>query len=183
MHAHTDMTLVISGNLDVDLAVQILSVVANEATDVDLSFDDNVLSFEESYRLVWYEDLVAVAISLAKLCEGKVNFEMSGTIDTSESAGEYMDYNIEFKENILWTQCSCWYLRYWGTEDWENYEEFCEEFDESDDISNGRHTYTKEFFEELGKHEEWFTTNGLGCDFEFWLDGVHMDPLQQVCYK
>ena len=184
MHAHTDLKFCFANDVDLELVGQVYDTVADAAYDADVGFQDNVLSFAESYRLVWYEDLLEVAKTLARLCKGKTGFVMSGTIDTSESAGEYMDYRFEFKDDVLWTQSSCWYFVYYGTDAWDdNYEEFCKEFDKPEDIDQNQHTYSEEFFENLKGEAEWYSTNGLGCDLEIWLDGVHMDKPQEIAYE
>ena len=184
MHAHTDLEFrFANNNVDLDLVYQVYDIFASVVTDVDVGFHDFVLSFEESYRLVWFEDLVDVAKMLARVCKGKVGFTMSGTIDTSESAGEYMDYQIEFKDDVLYAQNSGWYLMYYGTDAWDDdYDEFCEEFDKPDDIDKDIHTYSEEFFNALKDNEEWYTTNGFGCDLEIWLDGIHMGEPTVIAY-
>ena len=184
MHAHTSLTLSFSDDLELDLAGQVREVVENAANDVNVYFEsDGSLNFEESYALVWYEDIVDVAKVLAGLCKGKTGFVIDGTVDTSESAGEYMDFYISFKDDVLSCESSPWYLCYNGTDCWDDdYDTFCEEFDRPEDVENGVHTYSEEFFNALKTNDEWYTTNGFGCDLEIWLDGVHMDEPIQVEY-
>ena len=38
------------------------------------------------------------------------------------------------------------------------------------------------FFNELKDNEEWYTTNGFGCDLEIWLDGIHMGEPTVIAY-
>ena len=108
---------------------------------------------------------------------------MRGTIDVSESNGEYMDYVIDFRDDTLYSSNSVWYLNYCGTDMWDGYEEFCEVFDKKEDIASGKHTYSEEFFNALKRNFEWYSTSGFGRKHEIWLDGVHMGKPKVVDYE
>ena len=184
MHAFTNMILTFPKAIDSELHEAVYDTIAGMASDVDLDCTDNSIEFEESYRLVWLEDLVDAARKLSRLCKGKTSFTMSGTIDTSESAGEYMDYRIEFKEDMLKVRNSPWYLVYWGTNDWnDSYEDFCEQFDKEEDVGAEKHTYSEEFFKKLRVAGEWYSTNGFGGKMEIWLDGIHLGEFHEVPYN
>ena len=57
-----------------------------------------------------------------------VNFEMSGLIDTSLSAGELMDFKFVFENGVLLEQHSDWYIED-NMDQWDTFEEFDESFD------------------------------------------------------
>ena len=181
MHAHTNMNFVFSGDVDAELKSSVHQLLVNKVDDDDVYENDDSFMFEESYRLVWYEDLVAFAEEVAALCHDKVGFVMDGVIDTSESAGEYMDYHIEFADNKLMAQCSPWYLFHNGTQDWDdNYEEFCECTDTEEDMKNGTHRLSEEDFEKLKEIDEWCSPSG--CDFEVWLEVPLLEP-EEIPYN
>ena len=183
MHAHTNMEMTFSKGIDNELRQSIQDTIAEAANDVDVECHADGLEYDESYRLVWLEDIVEVACKLARMCKGKTSFSMRGTIDVSESNGEYMDYVIDFRDDTLYSSNSVWYLNYCGTDMWDGYEEFCEVFDKKEDIASGKHTYSEEFFNALKRNFEWYSTSGFGRKHEIWLDGVHMGKPKVVDYE
>ena len=74
-------------------------------------------------------------------------FEMNGVIDTSESAGELMDFNFVYDSEKLVRKSSDWYIET-CIEDYESYEEFIDDWeDEAGEL-------TKEQFEEFREENE-----------------------------
>ena len=75
-------------------------------------FDDELedkqkLIFEETYELVWLEDIIDAFNEIAETVP-KLNFVVSGYIDCSENSGEFMDFGIIYKNVKLTTYYSDW---------------------------------------------------------------------------
>ena len=64
---------------------------------------------EETNKVVWLEDIIEMAKDAAKAANGIAPFTIAGTIDDSEGCGQYMDFQIEHKDNTLTVQSSDWY--------------------------------------------------------------------------
>ena len=121
MHAHTDYTIQIHGD---DAAVQAIGAVLT-ATITDVEFDvEPTTIIEETYDCVFEDEVVALAQAMAKAAP-QASFVMTGIIDTSESAGEYMDFRIELAGGKLTAAFSDWYLSDWMG-NFEDYEDFCD---------------------------------------------------------
>ena len=180
MKARTSFIMKISDTISSEDEKQICAVISDAASDVkDINISDNEISYEESYELAWVEEIVNVAAKIAKLCKGKTGFEISGRVDCSLTSGEYMDYKIVFKNDKLYAQNTCWYGEHCGTEEWDEYEDFCEAFDCQEDVENDEHTYSEEFFEELDELDDvWYSS-----DEEIWLDKVPMGEPVEVNYE
>ena len=107
---------------------------------------------EHTETVVLLEDITELAKKLAKTAP-LASFVIKGIIDTSSSAGEYMNFIITYKQGLLEEHSSDWY-RYAYLEDLD-YEEFCEQFEDE---------YSEEEFEDMQADEyEWFiveTTKG-----------------------
>ena len=67
------------------------------------------ITIEETNQVVWLDDIVEMAKDAAKAANGITSFTIGGTIDDSESCGQYMDFLIEYKDNALTVQSSDWY--------------------------------------------------------------------------
>lgn len=87
-----------------------------------------------TYRVVWLEDIVDLCARMAKSalnCE----FSVSGTVDCSETSGEFMDFSISYQNRMLTVSSSEWYYEVWLGE-FESYSEYLDEYgDDSDCIS------------------------------------------------
>ena len=95
-------------------------------------------------------------------------FTMKGCIDTSELAGEYMDFVIEYKNNKLISKSSCWYVQMFA-EDFDEYEDFAESYADE----NGEPRFTEEQFEMFKEGEYFLLDSGDGdCVAEVPLDYV-----------
>lgn len=108
MHAHTDCKLeCISGSAE-DL--KNMRDIFKEKCEENgyIEEDDKSIYSKECYGPVWYKDYCELAREMALKCKG-ASFKMSGIVDTSESAGECMDFEIIFDGEKLIKKCSCWY--------------------------------------------------------------------------
>lgn len=121
MHAHTSYNISINGS---DAAIAAIGAVLTAAI-TDEEFDVGAtIHIEETYDCVFDDDVIELAKAMAKAAPDAA-FVMDGVIDTSESAGEYMDFRIELMGGKLTAAFSDWYL-----EDcmdcFEDYEDFCD---------------------------------------------------------
>ena len=149
MHAHSDYKIEIYG-ADEEVAA-VAEVLANAfEKDAFFRFDkadfirDGILNVEETYAVVFLEDITALALEMAKVAMAST-FTIEGVIDTSESAGEYMNFLICYTEGELEEKSSCWYMYPDGDLEDMTYEEYCEDY--GDD-------YSEEDFEKMKKG--WF---------------------------
>lgn len=99
-----------------------------EALDDDSIIGMDHIEIEETYEVVWVESIAAMAEKAVKAAPKLKSLTISGTVDTSESAGEYMDFLIKYADKKLTVQSSCWYLAFYA-DDFEDYENFCEVYD------------------------------------------------------
>lgn len=143
MHGHTSFEIKIDGNDDNVKAIN--DVIKDTITDE--RFDEgSEIEIEETYECVDLEEITDMAIKMAKSA-ADASFEMSGIIDTSESAGELMDFNFVYEAEKLVRKSSDWYIET-CIEDYESYDEFIDEWeDEAGDLS-------EEQFEELRDENE-----------------------------
>lgn len=106
--------------------------------------EENEVAVNEERKYVWVEDISnQLAVEMVKAASD-VEFVIQGTVDTSEQAGEYMDFIIEYKNQKLTERSSCWYV-----ENIEGIEDF---FEESDDWDEKEIEDNFERFMELGKY-------------------------------
>ena len=119
MHGHTSFEIRIEGNDDNVKAVNhvIKEIVTDERFD-----EGREIEIEETYKCVDLEEITDMAIKMAQ-CAPNASFEMNGVIDTSESAGELMDFNFVYDSEKLVRKSSDWYIET-CIEDYESYEEF-----------------------------------------------------------
>lgn len=83
-------------------------VLAEQLWNDDLTGED-FITIEETNQVVWLDDIVEMAKDAAKAANGINSFTIGGTIDDSESCGQYMNFLIEYKDNTLTVQSSDWY--------------------------------------------------------------------------
>lgn len=88
--------------------VKATEVLADQLLEDDLIGKD-FITIEETNQVVWLDDIVEMAKDAAKAANGINSFTIGGTIDDSESCGQYMDFLIEYKDNALTVQSSDWY--------------------------------------------------------------------------
>lgn len=108
MHAYTDCKLeyLFGSEEDAKTMVSMFKEKCEENGCVEEG--EQYVYVEECYGPVWYDDYCALAKEIALKCKG-ASFKMYGTVDTSESAGECMDFEITFDGKKLIKKNSCWY--------------------------------------------------------------------------
>ena len=144
MHAHADFNITIlkATKDEQDKIAGWVGELDFENSEVSMG-EDNI-SVNESYDVVFLDDVLNLAEELADLCPGS-SFIIKGCTDTSESAGEYMDFEVSYENEVITIKWSDWYLIVYPN-DYENFEEFSEAY-------GGR--YDKKMFEEL-KNGGWY---------------------------
>lgn len=143
MHGHTSFEIKIDGNDDNVKAIN--DVIKGTITDE--RFDEgSEIEIEETYKCVDLEEITGMAIKMTKSA-ADASFEINGVIDTSESAGELMDFSFVYDAEKLVRKSSDWYIET-CIEDYESYDEFIDEWeDEAGDLS-------EEEFEDLRDENE-----------------------------
>lgn len=125
MHACTDYSIHLTGKKkDITTATSVLA----EAFDDNGMIGKRDISLKDSYKIVMVEDITELAVKIAKAAPN-ISFSIDGTVDASESAGEYMDFRFSFADGNLTRQTSCWYLTI-AAEEYDSYEEFCEVYED-----------------------------------------------------
>ena len=116
MHASSNFVVLLQGKReDRNIALKYLQQFSEDGFE-----DDKKLIFEETYEIVWLDDIIdAFAKIVAKA--PNLNFAVSGYVDCSENSGEFMDFGIICKEGVMTVYSS----------DWEGYDDV--EFDENGD--------------------------------------------------
>ena len=154
MHAHSDYTIKLVGTEhDRKKAAAILGELLQENFDEAGFIETGVAEIEETYEVVFFEDIVDMAERIAGAA-ANAELTINGTVDTSESAGEYMDFDISYKDGLMTTRSSDWYL-YPDDVEGMTYEEYLAEYDSS---------CTKEDFELIEKIKEAIReTTKIGC--------------------
>ena len=109
-----------------------------------------------------------LAIELAQALSD-IDFVIEGHIDTSESAGEYMDFLIEYQNRTLISKSSSWYIQAYLC-DFDNYNEFAQAYCDK----KGKPKLTQEQFESF-KYDDVYILNSGSGDFvrEVPLDTVY----------
>ena len=64
---------------------------------------------EECYACVWLDDIEELAVRMVRLASD-ASFRLKGVVDSSESAGELMNFIIEYSNDKLTSRSSCWYI-------------------------------------------------------------------------
>ena len=146
MHAHSSYLIRVSGTKkEIDSISQVLSESFSDETIVipepvanttDYSL---VVGINETYQVVLLENITEMAEKMAEAAKGSF-FSIDGTIDTSESAGEYMDFSITYESKTIEVRSSAWYCIIGEN---TTYEEFCEWYDDEED----GHKFSLEEFE------------------------------------
>lgn len=148
MHAYSTYTIKLDGSTeDIKKATAVLAV----AFDDDSMVGQNPVEIEETCQIVWVHDVVRLAELMVKNAPDISFFIISGIVDTSESAGEYMNFVIKYENGSLTVQSSCWYLILYADE-FDDYDEFCEVYD----------GYSEDEFEELRKCTHYVLDSGSG---------------------
>ena len=110
---------------------------------------------------VWIEDIEKLAAELA-ICAPTIKFSISGHIDdTSDNAGDEMDFKISYSNNKLISQKTDWY-QYIHMDDFEDYYEFGDRFLGAD----GKPRYSQDDYEGFRQcADEWYVLDGGKGEF------------------
>ena len=140
--------------------------------EYDLNDVVEEIEVEEEYSLVWLENITNdLAVNMAKTAP-ELKFTIEGVVDTSESAGEYMDFSIAYSDGEIIEKSSCWYVMLY-MDDYEDYEEFCEEYCDDDEEP----LYSEEEFEKFQEEMDWFILeSGDGAI----VDTVPLDNVRKI---
>ena len=125
MNAFSNYTIELVGT---DEAIKKATAVLARAFDDESMCGKNRIEIEETYQFVWVEDVAKLAELMVKNAPTISGFTISGTVDTSESSGEYMDFIIKYENESLSVQSSCWYLIF-DADEFDDYDEFCEVYE------------------------------------------------------
>ena len=141
MHAYSTYKISFYGeNEDIK---KVLPIIEQKLGYKAVGIPDEI-DVEEEHNLVWVERITEdLALTMAKSAPA-LTFTIDGTVDTSESAGEYMNFSISYTEGKITESTSCWFVELYMT-DFEGYEEFCDEFCNED----GNPLYSEEEFEQF----------------------------------
>lgn len=150
MGTNTSMTVEIFGSEQEisNIADVMQSAFSEERSYVKIDKNEMVntgllqIKFTYKFRLV--EHITDLAEKMAQAARGSI-FTLSGVIDDSESAGEYMNYKISYGDGEIEERSSNWYMYPAGMLDEMTYEEFCENYGDE---------YTKDDFEKM--QQGWF---------------------------
>ena len=123
MDAFTTYKIVINGDSEEIKAIG--EFLRDKISDVEFEIG-NEMEIIETSEVVFPEEVSDLAIEMAEKFD--VSFEMSGLIDTSLSAGEYMAFKFVYKDGTLWEQHSDWYIED-NMDQWESFEEFSDSFE------------------------------------------------------
>lgn len=148
MHAYSNYTIILVGAEDeIKKATAVLAVAFHDESLTGKDF----IEIEETYQFVWVQDVVKLAELMVKNSPNLSSLTISGTVDTSESAGEYMDFLIEYENGTLSVQSSCWYVIL-NAEEFADYEEFSEFYE----------GYSEEEYEKLRQGPHYILDSGDG---------------------
>ena len=144
MHGHSNYRITINGTEDEKVAIaEILGKAFERGEFFKLNKDDviqdGIINVREPYDVVFLEDITNMALEMARAAIGS-SFTIKGVIDTSESAGEYMDFVISYSGGELEEKSSWWYMYPDSCLEDMSYEEYCEDYGED---------YSEEDFEKM----------------------------------
>lgn len=118
MHASSNFIILLKGTTSArNKAVKFLE---KQIEDIDTE-DNQLITVEETYEVVWIEDLVDMFKKLAKKIP-QVEFVVSGYVDCSENSGEFMDFGMIYEDDML-TICNSDWLGYDNEDDDNNRED------------------------------------------------------------
>lgn len=124
------------------------SALKETIKDVEYVVDEHI-EIDRTSDCVFEDEICELAKVMAKKA-AKASFVMEGVIDTSSTAGEYMDFCIKFDGKTLSASFSDWYLEDWMGK-FDSYESFCDEFCETDCV------FTEDDYSRFKEHEFLFT--------------------------
>ena len=137
---------------------------------------EEFFEIEDCYACVWLEDIQVLAAKMARLAPN-ASFDLDGVVDSSESAGEYMDFSITYASGKLTSSSSAWYLHSgngYFLDCYPNYEEFNEEFwNEDKDCP----LYTEE---EYTKFRTWYELFFIGDGYKTITSSVPLEFTEEI---
>lgn len=133
---------------DIDVAKEaVLGILG----DYCLETAEDKIEVQEEYELVWVEVIAnELAVPLAEEAPN-LEFVISGVVDTSESAGEYMDFLIEYRNRKMTVRTSDWYRRVCA-DFYNSYEAFCADFHDKE----GTALCTEVQYQKFRKDRLWY---------------------------
>lgn len=167
MHAHTIYTININGSSE---AIKKIGQVLHD-TIKDVEFEvSNSFEINHTYDCVFEDEIEDLVESMAKAAPDTI-FTVEGTIDTSETAGEYKDFRFELNNGKLTGQFSDWYVEDY-MENFEDYEDFIQ-FSDFEDITE----------EEYNKFKTWEWLYTLETDNgNIYSDNVPLGELFEISF-
>jgi NAD-dependent DNA ligase len=124
--------------------------IIKEKLPYDEIEEDEEIVVSRTSELIYCEDIAKqLALPMMKAAP-TLKFSINGVTDTSESAGEYQDFRIEYANSKLNVFYSSWYISMFAANYFDDYEEFCEEYCDE----NEKPLYTEAQFEKFAE-EEW----------------------------
>lgn len=144
----------------------------DEMDENDPAVTEEQIEIRETYDCVWIEDIEKLAIDIATAVPA-VQFSVKGHIeDTSDDAGDEMDFHVFYQEGKLFLQTTDWYL-YIHMVDFPDYASFSAKV--CDLYGNPR--YSEEDYEGFRAcADEWYILDsGQG---EFSTDAPLRDPVR-----
>lgn len=140
--------------------IQKAFAVIKEKLPYDEIKEDKKIVVRNTSTLIYCEDIAKLLAVPMIEAAPDLNFTIDGCTDTSESAGEYQDFRIEYINTKLNVLSSFWYIPMFA-ENYFEYEDFCEEYCDDD----GEPLYTEAQYEKFLK-EEWSLVEVNLFDFD-----------------
>ena len=133
----------------------------DEVDEDDISVFEEEIEIWQTHDCVWIEDLEDLAIDIATTVPA-IYFSIKGHIeDTSDNAGDEMDFRIYYQEGKLFSQTTDWYW-YLHMDDFPDYASFCVKV--CDLYGNPR--YSEEDYEGFRAcADEWYVLDGGQGEF------------------
>ena len=148
MHAYSTYTIKFDGKAD---NIKKVLPIINEKLKYNIIDVVEKIEVKEEHSLVWLENITNdLALNIAK-ASPELKFTIEGVVDTSESAGEYMNFVISYDDGEITEKSSCWYVMMF-MDNFDEYEEFCEAYYDDD----GEPLYSEEEFEKFKENMYWF---------------------------
>lgn len=147
MNAYSRFTILLTGtDEEIQKGSEVISELISEVSG-KYSFEGGKrIEIEENYDYVYTEDIAELAKEIVK-ADSDTKFSIEGVVDTSESAGEYMDFKIIYDGEKLTLAQSSWYLEV-PMDMYDSYEDFCDEYDDGEDEPR----VTEDEYEQLKEH-------------------------------
>lgn len=172
MHAHSDYKIEITSGKDNVAAVAELLAdsFGNDEFNKEDFIQNCAVYIKETYNVVYVEDITDLATAMATIAP-KSAFTIEGVVDTSESAGEYMNFLITYADGELKEHSSNWYMYPDELVQFMTYEEYCDDYGDE---------YTEDDFEKMQKG--WFIVEKSLFENEL-MESVPLDQVRIIELK